>query len=600
MKYQVKGRLARTKLVTALAGTLIFSGAAQGAAIDVGNPDLDLRWDNTLRYAAGFRANPINPAFYNSAAYDETEGKFKQGDLVTNRIDILTEIDLVYQRNLGARFSAAGWDDAAYNGKSRPNPALNVAGAYKNNQYNAYAKRYVQGPSGEVLDAFVFSNFDALGISWSLKAGQHNTYWGESLYGVTNSIAYSQGPIDTIKAASSPGSQAKELFLPIKQLSGQAQLSEEVSLGAIYALSWKPYRLSPGGTFFAPADGLDSDYAANYSSGTNVPNGADLGPEKTHGNFGLSLRYSPSALGASFGIYLRQFDDMLPWAFTQVNSTPKGSSATTPSNPAASMTPSNTNSVPGGGASSVPATSANSPTTPVPLTVRLAYARGTDLLGFSFTKTIASVSIGSELSYRKDTALNSTPGYFVTPANGSSATYAEAEGARGDTMHALINGIWLMPETALWVGGTLIGELNYSRLMKVTKNPQLYFGEGYACPSGQNRSDGCSTKDALGMNVALSPEWPQAFSGVDVAAPLSFGYQLKGNGPGIGGGNEGAINWALGLQAKLYARYLFSVQYAAARARYKTDSKGVVSTTDGANAVQNSHDWLAISFKTTF
>ncbi|MES2258540.1 MAG: DUF1302 family protein [Pseudomonadota bacterium] len=559
------GRMVRTRLAASLA--IAFSAAAAGQAhadtFNTGNPDLELRWDNTIRYTGGWRAKGINQAFYGAAGYDETEGHFKRGDMVTNRLDLLSEIDLTYQRNFGARLSASAWTDGAYGGTSRRNPALKVSGAYINDDYNNYTKRYIKG-SGEILDAFVFGNFQLGDVSLSAKAGQHNVYWGESLYSISNSIAYSQGPIDTIKAATTPGAEAKELFLPLKQLSAQAQLSSELSVAAQYSLAWKPFRLVPGGTYFAPSDGSRGDYAANPAPGFNIVNGADIGPDKQRGNFGVNVRYSPAALNASFGAYYRKFDEKLPWAFTQLRLIPVAPFAS-------------------------------------PAAIRLAFARDTELYGLSFAKNVSSVSVAAELSYRKGTALNSTSGYTVLPANRIEPTYAEAEGARGDTVHGLVNGIWLMPETPLWKGGTLQGEINFSHLQKVTKNAKLFYGEGYGCPAGRDKSDGCATKNAVGMNIGFTPEWPQGLAGWDISMPTSLGYQVRGNGAALGGGNEGGLNWSVGVAGKLYGRYEFSLKYADARNRYKTDPvTGLVTTTNGSNAAQSDHDWLILTFKTTF
>ncbi|WP_076590858.1 DUF1302 domain-containing protein [Herminiimonas arsenitoxidans] len=559
-----KNKTSSKRYKTILASSITMAFAASiatpvlAAIIETDNPDVELRWDNSFRYTGGWRAGKINPAFLNNPAYDETEGRFGRGDMVSNRLDVLSELDFVYKNNFGFRVSAALWGDGAYNKRSFPNPALTaqgINGNYKDNTYNGYTKRYVAGPSGEILDAFVFGSIDIASTPVKFKLGQHNVYWGESLYSATNSIAYSQGPIDTIKAATSPGAEAKELFLPLTQLSAQVQLTSELSAAAQYAFDWKPYRLVPGGTFFASGDGSRSDYAANFPGGFNIPNGPDLGPDRKRGDFGLSMRWSPSWLSGSAGLYYRKFTEKLPWAMTQVAPAPA---------------------------------------------VRLVYARDTELYGFSMIKNIGTLNVGSEISYRKNSALNSAAGYPVMPANGSNPTYAESEGARGDTMHALVNVVTLLQRNSLWTGGSVQAEINYSRLLKVTSNPQLYYGEGYASCLGLSKSDGCSTKDAWGMNLGFTPEWPQAMAGWDLSMPTSLGYQIKGNGPALGGGNEGSLSWSIGLTGKYLARHEFSLKYAEARSRYNTDpATGVVTTTNGSNAVQSNHNWIFFTYKTS-
>jgi Protein of unknown function (DUF1302) len=66
--------------------------------------------------------------------------------------------------------SGAGWYDAAYDDTSGCNPALCNFSSYPNQQYSDYTKRYYQGPSGELLDAFVFGRFDLGTVPTSVKA----------------------------------------------------------------------------------------------------------------------------------------------------------------------------------------------------------------------------------------------------------------------------------------------------------------------------------------------------------------------------------------------------------------------------------------------
>jgi hypothetical protein len=537
--------------VSAPAGALAFN-------FDTDNPDLDLTWDNSIRYNAGWRMGAVNPTFANNVQTDETEGRFKRGDMVTNRVDFLTEFEAVWRRDFGFRTSAAGWYDAAYDNRSRSNQNLTVtvpgqgsfgSNNYANDNFNHYAKRYVHGPAGEFLDVFAFGKFQLGQTQLNLKVGQHNVYWGDSLYSIGNSIAYSQGPVDTIKAATSPGVEAKEVFMPLKQISAQWQLNPTLSLGAQYLLDWKPFRLVPGGSYFASSDGARSDYASPPIAALAnqwLDNGEDLKPNSKRGDFGFNLRASPSWLKGTAGVYYRRFDEKLPWSFIAA----------------------------GGG------------TTPGTIgAVRLNYARNVQLFGLSLNKTAGSVSIGSEVSYRKDTALNSRTQSVPNP----SPTYEQAEGARGDTFHALVNGVYLLPQTPLWIGGNVSAELSYQRLRRVTHNEQLF----KAC-NGADKRSGCVTKDALAMNISFTPEWPQAFPGWDLSMPTSVAYGIHGNGPALAGGNEGNVSWSLGVKGKLYTRYEFSVAYIDSYARYVSPS-----VTSGP-ASQNSHNWLSFTFKTTF
>lgn len=528
--------------------------------IDVGNPDFDVRWDNTVRYDAGWRMEGQKSGFDNSPYFDDTEHKFDRGDMVTNRLDLISELDVIWRQAHGFRISAAGWYDAAYQDSAEPNSALGASGNYKNNHYNGYTNRYIAGPSGEILDAFVFTNFAIGSANVNLKAGQHNVYWGESLYSIGNSIAYSQGPIDTIKSATSPGAEAKELFLPLKQVSSEIQLTDELSVGAQYLLDWKPFRLVPGGTYFGPSDGSRSDYGNTTAAGFQIPNGSDFEPAHQSGNFGLNMHWSPYWLGGTAGIYYRKFDEKLPWSFTQIG-------------------------LVGG--------------RPVPQAIRLGYARDTELYGVSLSKNIGVISVGSEISYRKNTALNSVAGYSVITATGD-PSYSDIEGARGDSWHALINGIYLLPKTFLWDGGTLQGELTYNKLQKITENENRFNARGYGCTTAYSKN--CADKHSVGMQIGFTPEWPQLFPSWDISMPVSLAYGLDGNSPTLGGTNEGAYNYSIGVSGKWKNLHTVTLRWVDSHADYAKNpaTDYVTSAYTNGSSNQNNHGWLSLSYKTTF
>jgi len=571
-----------TRLSAAIAAVLAGCALAPAAGafeIDTGNTDLAVRFDNEVRYAVGVRGESINPAFGNSPTFDETEYRFGKNKVMMNRLDLLSEFDAVYKGNYGIRLSGAAWHDQAYHsGMAVTNPGFlapglpySAVGNYIGNEYSAETKRFhYQG--GELLDAFVFANFDLGGKQASVKLGKHTVYWGESFYTPFHGISYSQAPLDGLKAASSPGIEAKEVFMPIDQLSGSVQLSPEWSLRGQYFLDWRPNRLPEGGTYFGAADMLFSGPDRLFAGAAGmIPRGPAVEPDRGHtNNWGVNLRYSPEKMtGTTFGAYYRKFDEMQPWA------------------PVFKL----------------------SPTSPLPQDYHLAYAKDTQMLAGSVQTAVGPLSVGGELIYRKNTALNSDTA-FVT-RTGSALDFAGAEGARGNTMHIVANAVYLLPRTSLWESGVLIGELVYSRLLSVTRNADLFKGVGYmGCNSATaastqgaklvgDKSDGCSTKDVLLATISFTPQWLQAFPGVDLSAPMSLSYGLHGNGATLAGGNEGAYSYSIGLSADVRQKYQFAITWNDQHANYNTDAHGMVSTSNG-NAVQNNHGWLGVTFKTSF
>ena len=92
--------------------------AAQSAVaieIDTGNPDWKLRWDNTVKASLMQRLKDASPTLSAqpplTVNQDDGDNNFKKG-LVSNRIELLSELDAVSTNGFGARIAAAGWYDA--------------------------------------------------------------------------------------------------------------------------------------------------------------------------------------------------------------------------------------------------------------------------------------------------------------------------------------------------------------------------------------------------------------------------------------------------------------------------------------------------------
>src|SRR4029077_9296430 len=98
----------------AVACALAAAGSAHAFEIDTGNPDVAMRWDNTIRYNVGVRAQSQDSAILGNPNFDDGDRNFSNGSIVTNRLDLLSEFDFVYQRKYGFRTSFAGWADGAY------------------------------------------------------------------------------------------------------------------------------------------------------------------------------------------------------------------------------------------------------------------------------------------------------------------------------------------------------------------------------------------------------------------------------------------------------------------------------------------------------
>lgn len=523
-----------------------ITGGAVAMDLSPSDSDLSINWDNTIRYSLGQRVEKQNQIFINTPHFDESDLKFKRGDIVTNRVDVLSEFDLIYKRNMGLRVSAAGWYDAAYNSQVNSNPALTAAGyvsSYTNNQFSSYTQRYYAGPSGEILDAFVFDKFNVGQVPVNVKVGRQVNYWGESIFAPYTGVNYGQAPVDLIKATSNPGSSVKELFLPSNQISAQAQLTDTLSVAAYYGLEWRPDRIPDGGTYLGDLGFLFAGpNRLPIGFGLAIPKVNPLTPDK-RGDWGVNTRWNPQWLDGTVGFYYRKFNEKLPWV--QVD--------------------------------------------PVAFDYREVFAKDTSLYGVSLSKVVGGVSVGAELAYRQNAALLS-----------SNVSTVDNQGARGDTISGLINGIWYFGRSPLWDSASFVGELTWTHLNSVNVHRELVNAVGYASCVGKGKWDGCTTKNAVGATVAFTPTWNQALPSLDLSMPMSIGMGIKGNGATPGSTNQGAGSYSIGLSALYKSKYQIDLKFIDYLVRYKDNGTSMTSFNGQNPAVLSDRGWVSLTFKTTF
>lgn len=560
MKYKPSLKLSARGLLHVAVLAALYSGGASAIEIPTGNDDMTLRFDNTVKYNAGWRMQGRDQALADSWGLQAGEYKFaNKGDMVTNRVDLLTELDLVYKKNYGFRVSAASWYDGAYNREVKGNPAYQAAGlgtAYPGNKFpNSVARWYTH--SGEFLDAFVFGRIDIGGSPLDLKAGRHTVYWGESLFSPIHGVNYSQGPVDFRKAMATPGSEAKELFLPLNQISGAAQITDKWSVAGQYFLEWKPYRIYEGGTYFTYLDPF-------FQGGTNYLGIPFIGDQKSgkhatpdnRGSWGVNTKLATDY--GTVGLYYRKFDDKVGSVLS-----PNGSFSQ----------------------------------------LYTAYAKDVKLAGVSLSTRVGSVAFGSEIVRRENTALNTA--------------FGSADIARGDTWHALVNAMAYLGKNDVFDSAVFLAEVTYSRLGKAYGDTAAYYNRvgaancTNAVGGAGTKKDGCSTNDAWGLSMTFTPTWFSALPQTDITMPIHFDTGLKGNSPVPFGGNEHSGSWSIGLGADYQAKYKFDLAYSryfgdytkAANPFYGTvagiGSEGF-GTANGGNALISDRGWLSLTFKTTF
>jgi len=568
-------RLRLVAAVLGLAGTCAPAGARN---VDVGVEGLELRLDGTFRYNLGVRTEAVDDKVANNPVFTGGEYRVQQWGLTTNRLDVLAELDVSWRGRVGARVSGAGWYDDAYrDGTAAQSPSVVARGipsTYVGGEYSQYTLDRYRGPYGELLDAFAFARFDLGAVPVTAKAGRHTLYWGESLMqaGAIHGVAYAQMPLDLAKGAATPGIEAKELFRPLAGVSAQAQLTPALSVAAQVFLQWEPYLYAEGGTFlgggdfaYSGPDGVPRVVPGPggvpirmflENDGTSDPRGA--------GDFGVAVRWRPDWLDGTLGLYYRRFTDKVAALLLTDN--------------------------PGGQGPLSPDWSS-------PFQYRQYYGEDVDLVGLSLAKELLGASLGAEVSFRRDQPLLAQTLGFAVPAPGVAADVLFPHGlpelvgntyqARGDTVHALVNAVRIFAFPPLFDTASLAAEVTYSRWLDVRENEDMFFAEGYGvCRSdsalsaaglAKGASDGCATREHVGVGAGFTPTWFRVFSQVDLLVPLAATWTIHGNSPVMLGGNEGSGTYGAGIAADVANRYRFDLRYVDWFGRTKDDGTALTS-----------------------
>lgn len=580
--------LLRSLLSTAV--SLAVMPAAHAFEFNGGSEDWTVRFDNTLKASYGQRVEGQNSKIANTSNLNDGDKNFGVGSAVTQRVDLLTELDVVYQRKMGFRVSGASWYDHAYDdvgsnsnpfpgqagnagnliaarqaGSIQPGTSLNGHAASKHGLSN-YTDRYYNGPSGEILDAFVFYSTEVGEESmFSAKLGKHNVYWGETLFNAANGINYGQSALDIAKLYNVPGTETKELFLPRNQLSMSFTVNPELTLGAQYFLEFQNSRLPEGGTymggydmlgegadvFWLPLPSLLGGAGAFYGA----PRGHDVKPHNS-GDFGLMAKWSPDWLDGTLGFYYRNTSDTLPSVLINAPNLHKPGLAGLEG-----------------------------------IEYLTAYADDIDIYGISLSKSVGPVSVGLDLNYRENMplasnfstinpTLNTLAGEgLVNGANLIGAVPGKGETglARGKTFHVVLNGLVTFGDTAVWDASSLAVEGTMTHLVSVDKGKQTFKGD-----SSYRGVDKVDT-NAYTIAANFTPTWFQVFPGVDLSMPVSYNVGLKGNSAVQLGGNEDAGSYSVGVAADVYQKYKFDLKYVDAFGPFDTCQTGLDNNTPGAN-----------------
>lgn len=250
---------------------------------------------------------------------DDSRLNWGKDDLVSTPVTVLGEVEMNW-RNYGAFVRGKAWYDYTLNHHNVD--FGHSANGYQGNDTlnDSHFDDLAKFQGIELLDAYVYGDFDLGDHPLNARLGNQVVNWGEGLFFQNGINAIN--PVDTT-ALRRAGSQLKEALVPVPMLYANLGLSDNLSLEAFYQLQWRASILEGCGTFFSSNDYItDGCYGvpragandpASYAAGQYIARGPDNEPGDS-GQFGVSLRYFADRIDTEFGAYAMNLHSRTPYA----------------------------------------------------------------------------------------------------------------------------------------------------------------------------------------------------------------------------------------------------------------------------------------------
>ncbi|GAD64337.1 DUF1302 domain-containing protein [Aquipseudomonas alcaligenes] len=548
MAYQGRG-LAVAGL--ALLGTLPLEVAQ---AFQVRSGDWTTSLDTTVSYGVSYRmegqddkliARANGGSGSNSGLINSDDGNlnFKKGDLFSEMVKVVSEMDLRYQERHGVFIRGRAFYDFELEDDSRRHREISDGGLDE------------AGSSVDLLDAFVYGSWTLNERDLNARLGRQVINWGEGLF-YQNGIG-ATNPVD-INALRAPGSEVKEAYMPTFMVYGSYELRDNLTLEGYWqpGKAWEASKIDPCGTYFSTLDPLgedceylsaaplqeqitgrvgealafDSPAAAQawanslapglvnnllrgYIPTTFIPRAQDIDGDDS-AQYGLALRwYVPELNDTELGFYYLRYNMQVPMIGLTV-----GQPVVLPV----------VGALPDASSSRYYAE----------------YLEKRDLFGISFNTSIGGdslfngLSLAGELSYRPDTpialGLNEyLPTALLNPDGLAVGTRLDGYREK-DMFQASLAAIYNFNGLLGSDSAALFSELVASRVQGLESDVDYYE----------------ATSSAYGAQASLQLTYTNVFNLVNLVPSVGYQYSINGVAPQLTNGlDEEAQSWSVGLDA---------------------------------------------------
>ncbi|WP_394558975.1 DUF1302 domain-containing protein [Aquipseudomonas alcaligenes] len=238
----------------ALAGLIPLMLAVPAGAVEFSLADGELSGslDTTLSYGQLYRVQGRDQS-NDDVNTNDGNRNFDTG-LVSEVYKITSDLEATYQ-NYGLFVRGTAFYDTQIMDKRNDfydnNDPLQASQNYPKDDSFTRETRHKAGRDAQILDSYLYGNWDVAGMPVGARIGKQVFNWGEGIFyrGGINTT----NPIDAAKFRL-PGSELKEVLVPVEALSFSAGLTDSLSMEAFYQWNWKETALDPSGTFFSETD----------------------------------------------------------------------------------------------------------------------------------------------------------------------------------------------------------------------------------------------------------------------------------------------------------------------------------------------------------
>lgn len=593
----------------ALAGVLPLLVAAPAQAVEFSFADNEVSGslDTTLSYGQLWRVQGQSRS-NDDVNVNDGNRNFDTG-LASEVFKITSDLEMNYQ-NYGLFVRGTAFYDTQimdkrndfYSGDRAAQPSQNTP----NDDRFTRDTRHTAGRDAQILDAYVYGNWDVAERPVTARLGRQVFNWGEGLFyrgGVNTS-----NPVDGARFRL-PGAELKEVLIPVEAVSFNIGLIDNLSMETFYQFKWKETAIDPVGSYFSETDLFAEGGSTAYSrqpdliplaglysnlgstgglqGGRNVDaNGyikvASIGSDinaRNDGQFGVAFRYIAEQLNSTeFGFYFVNYHSKEPTLAADLGDYP-GLDLNAIALSCAALGPlcPDPARAAGGIATMDVANSVNA---------RRQYVEDIRMYGFSFNTTLGDASVFGELTYRPNlpigvAATNDLLGDLLRQApqvvQGQQVNIGGQPLQLGDEIHnyerveaynASLGTIYNFGPSLGFDALTGVAELASEHLrgsdLKYTAfdgSTRYYSGRGDSSYTfGYGRSYQVN-KNAYGYTLVLSGTWNDVFAGVNLSPFVVYRDDFEGNSYQTGRFIEGRKAYTLGIKAAYMNSLEAELQY---------------------------------------